>query len=257
MLLKPRGRLSSHVQAIWSVKNEVQPQSKLSHWLQGDACSGVLFNLGSNIVLEGNEFGQGAIFLPVSKKAHQLVLPKHCQLVGIRFKQGVSAILFDEIFAEATALSATKSAVNVDMKLQNLAQQLTADNGHFYRLRLLYRWLTSVIDYSKKPPASFIEALDVLENQGSIDTLTRRANLSQRQIERQYRKWLDMTPNQYLRLMRVNKALRILKSYPQTDLAALALDNSFSDQSHMTREFKEIAGITPLKYANLIALLAI
>lgn len=244
------------MQAIWSVKNDVQSLSELSHWLQGDACSGVLFNLGSNIVIEGSEFGQGAIFLPVSKKAHQLVLPKHCQLVGIRFKQGISAILFDEIFAKATALSATKYVANMDMDLQNLTQQLTASDSHFYRLRLLYRWLKTAIDYSKKPPASFIETLKVLENQGSIDTLTRRANLSQRQIERQYRKWLDMTPNQYLRLMRVNKALKVLKSYPQTDLAALALDNCFSDQAHMTREFKELAGITPLKYAKIIALLA-
>ena len=76
--------------------------------------------------------------------------------------------------------------------------------------------------------------------------------LSQRQIERQFQQWLDMTPKYYQRISRVKSALKILKLQPTTELADLALTIGFSDQAHMTREFKYIAKITPKQYTQQV-----
>ena len=96
------------------------------------------------------------------------------------------------------------------------------------------------------------QSLQALENKQSPGELSRDIPLSQRQIERQFHRWLDMTPKYYQRISRVKKALNRLRYSPTTALVDLALSHGFSDQAHMTREFKYIAKITPKQYAQQV-----
>ena len=77
--------------------------------------------------------------------------------------------------------------------------------------------------------------------------------LSQRQLKRQFQKWLGMTPKNFQRIIRVKKVLNDLKLNPDTGLVSLAYNNGFSDQAHMTRELKKIAKVTPGQYSKLVA----
>lgn len=248
-MLKPSGKMASYVQAIWSVTIDCSSHSQFSRWLQGDACSGIIINLANDITLDKQSFARDVIFMPVSKKAQQVNLASGCQLVGMRFHEGVSAALLGQTFSVATSISET----NIDMGLPRLAQQLLQGTSRYYRLRLVYRWLINMEDVSTELPTDFLTALRLLQQASSVEALVAQIAVSQRQIERQYRKLLDMTPAQYLRLMRVKRTLEYLKEHPQMPLAVLALENGFSDQSHMTREFKEIAAITPLNYLKQLA----
>lgn len=249
MLLKPKGQLGELVQGIWSLNTAHHPQAQLSKWLHADACSGVIFNLGEAFQLSQYTLRQGATFLPVSKRANQLKLPQNCHLAGIRFREGVSTVLFGETFAKPTPIEDTQ----LDMQLNALGLALQASLNNYAQVRLIYQWLINEIGFNQKLPANFVATLEILRQQNSIEELTQHINLSQRQIERQYRKWLDMTPAQYQRLMRVKNTLNSLRSNPNIELATLALDNGYSDQSHMTREFKALAATTPLKYLKQFA----
>jgi len=71
-------------------------------------------------------------------------------------------------------------------------------------------------------------------------------------LERQFKSFPGMSPKYYQQIQRVKQALEDIKNRPDTDLVELALEHEFSDQAHMTREFKRIARITPNQYRRLI-----
>jgi len=68
-----------------------------------------------------------------------------------------------------------------------------------------------------------------------------------------FREAVGMTPKHYLRIQRLNDALRALARDPRPPLADVAARAGYADQSHFTRECRELAGCTPNRYRALDA----
>lgn len=132
-----------------------------------------------------------------------------------------------------------------------MIRQLDCASGHYARIITLYRWLSNKIDFASAIPKSFLQALDFVQSTPQLGMSRTEISLSQRQVERHFRKWIGITPKQYQRIIRVKQALNLLKQNPDIDLVTLAFENGFSDQAHMTREFNSIAKITPRQYSKL------
>jgi len=79
------------------------------------------------------------------------------------------------------------------------------------------------------------------------DRLARLAHMSVRAFERKFQAVFHLTPQKYLRKLRMRTASRALASTGQT-LAEVAAGCGFSDQSHFTREFRRHFGRTPRAY---------
>jgi AraC-like DNA-binding protein len=77
--------------------------------------------------------------------------------------------------------------------------------------------------------------------------LARLAHLSVRALERKFRASFHVTPQEYLRRLRLHMASRALV-YTHRPLAKVALDCGFADQSHFSREFRRHFGRTPRDY---------
>jgi AraC-like DNA-binding protein len=77
--------------------------------------------------------------------------------------------------------------------------------------------------------------------------LARLAHLSVRALERKFRASFHVTPQEYLRKLRLHMASRALV-YTNQPLAKVALDCGFADQSHFSREFRRHFGRTPRDY---------
>lgn len=69
-------------------------------------------------------------------------------------------------------------------------------------------------------------------------------------LAREFRRHYKCTAGEYVRRLRIESARREL-AQSQASLAVIALAAGFSDQSHLTREFKRMTGYTPLQYRNL------
>lgn len=100
-----------------------------------------------------------------------------------------------------------------------------------------YSRLMSVITFVTNNYASDIEVTDMAEH----------VLLSVSQLQREFSKSFGITPNRYLREVRVG-VVRHLLANSDHPLSAIATDCGFYDQSHMTKDFKSITGLTPLKY---------
>jgi AraC-like DNA-binding protein len=77
--------------------------------------------------------------------------------------------------------------------------------------------------------------------------LARLAHLSVRALERKFRASFHVTPQEYLRKLRLHMASRALV-YTNQPLAKVALHCGFADQSHFSREFRRHFGRTPREY---------
>jgi AraC-like DNA-binding protein len=63
-----------------------------------------------------------------------------------------------------------------------------------------------------------------------------------------FRAAVGLTPKHYYRIQRFNNVARFLAAESKCDLAELAGSVGYSDQAHLTRDFREFAGVTPTQY---------
>lgn len=112
--------------------------------------------------------------------------------------------------------------------------------GHWLESRLRER--RPLEPAARRAAAAAMQLLDGDEAGGS-GALARRHGSSRRQLERDFRRWLGVSPSAYARLARFQRAAAALGSGgAPADVAAAA---GFSDQAHMTRVFRDTAGLTP------------
>lgn len=82
----------------------------------------------------------------------------------------------------------------------------------------------------------------------TLDELAICAGLSPFHFLRVFVQELGVTPHAYLNQIRVREAKRMLSA--GAPCAQVALECGFCDQSHMTRAFKRVSGITPGQYQS-------
>lgn len=83
----------------------------------------------------------------------------------------------------------------------------------------------------------------------TITGLAKRAGLSRAHFSRDYRRAEGLSPMHHRRQLRVLAARSMIEN--GSSLADAALEAGFSDQAHMTRQFRQILGMTPSAYMPL------
>ncbi len=89
------------------------------------------------------------------------------------------------------------------------------------------------------------EALGALATLPNVSSAARALGVSERSLERLLRHGTGRTPVYWKRLARLRRSAQSLS--PEVPLAELAVDHGFSDQAHMTREFRQWLGTTPAR----------
>ncbi len=84
-----------------------------------------------------------------------------------------------------------------------------------------------------------------------LAALRRGLRVSQRQLERDFRFWLGVSPAAYARLVRFQRAAMALAGGDA--LCRAAADHAFADQSHLHRAFRRFASLTPREFSQLAA----
>jgi AraC family transcriptional regulator len=84
----------------------------------------------------------------------------------------------------------------------------------------------------------------------ALEDLARECRLSIRQFTRAFRGSTGRSPHAWLLRHKIEKAKGLLKNSPRV-LAEIALECGFTDQSHFTRMFQRVAGVTPGAWRRL------
>lgn len=79
-----------------------------------------------------------------------------------------------------------------------------------------------------------------------VPLLAKRAGVSVAQFERQFKRVFQISPQQHLIRLRIERAMELLRS--EQTVAQIAQQCGFSDQSAFSRQFKATVGMTPSDY---------
>lgn len=239
-LFQPSGQLSAFIQGIWSVS--VIQSGPVVKPLYSDAGSGIIFNLAGEVTIGTETLPEGVIMLPVKTQAENITLSTGAQLSGIRFHPAIGYGVLGQHYDKPTLL------MPEDDNLYDLYQvyyDLSMLKDRESKVEALHQWAQNNLDFTDVIPDSLEKALECIEQDEAPGQLSESVKLSQRQIERLFKLHLGMTPKHYQRILRIKKTLCFIQLNNTINLADVAQKFGFSDQAHMTREFRTIACVTP------------
>ncbi|WP_210462932.1 helix-turn-helix domain-containing protein [Rufibacter roseolus] len=101
-------------------------------------------------------------------------------------------------------------------------------------------------------PPSFVQLAANLircqEGGTSVECLSHEVCIGMRQLEREFKNKLGLSPKTYMRISRLNKVLQLISLNPSLSLAQLSYLGGYADQAHFNRDFKQITGELPSVY---------
>jgi AraC family transcriptional regulator len=83
-----------------------------------------------------------------------------------------------------------------------------------------------------------------------LEKVCEQVSMSLFHFLREFKKYTSITPHQYLINLKIEQAKIELKNSDKT-LMEMAYDLGFSDQSHFSRTFKRLAGMSPKEYRRM------
>jgi AraC-like DNA-binding protein len=249
---RPQGALARFVEYFWTFE-----------WGQGEAgrtlkmfatgVSGILFQhhdgcpaLGSTA--DGHPVSNGGC--PTSFVYGKRTRPSQTfskgpfGLTGVVFKpQGLSTLLN----TDPMGLNDGSVELN-EFSRENIGEQLLNARSHHERVARLSEFLRAHVDGSGSEDVLVAESLQLIQNgirSIRVPQLLKCLNVSERQFERRFVRAIGVSPHHYIRIVRFQEAVRLIKGNQFERLSDVAYDLNYVDQSHFIKDIKAFSGYTP------------
>jgi AraC-like DNA-binding protein len=176
----------------------------------------------------------------------------HASVVGVHFRPGGAfpflGVPAGELADTAVDLDALWGRVAVELR-ERLCEAATPAE----RFALLERALAARLDGPPERHGAVPVALDAFGQSRPgvrIRDVARRVGLSQRRFIQVFVAEVGLTPKLYSRVQRFQRARASVRMTPAPDWAQVAVACGYFDQSHLIRDFRSFAGLTPEEYLS-------
>jgi AraC-like DNA-binding protein len=172
----------------------------------------------------------------------------HTGFLGVRFRPGWGAAclgLHPETLRDRTLLGE-----EVHRLLGDVADPMLR-TGTLSGLRQSLLNAARVLASRVQPDSRFTRATAAIrllhdcDGACPVDRLARAVGVSTRTLHRDILATAGLPAKSLAAVFRFQRSMRTLRTEPSLSLARLAADAGYSDQSHMTREFRQLGGFTP------------
>lgn len=255
-VIVPRPALRPFIGQLWASTSTAQPASTREHVLPTGQMH-MVFRLAGpalRVYADADDVLGSSIAVPVLGGARSSFYVKEVAgpvvSVGVQLLPGAAFALFGVSAAELAGRHTPLPDLwgpGADSMLQQLAEEPDPQR----QLGRLESLLAARLPAEPVLPPILAQALASCAYPGRIDEMVRESHYSHRGFIALFRQATGMSPKRYARLMRFKALLAALRNEPAASLSALAHGNGYSDQAHMTREFREFAGLTPSQYRLL------
>lgn len=255
----PPPHLRSLVECFWTSRSEGPLAGVRHHRVLPDNCADFIFDLGDPDVSSAPAPAPCRAPLPAGGARSYVVGTMRTALVvgrlgrvevlGVRFLPGAAAsvtgvpaheitdatVPLDALFPDAPALADQLAEATPADRPELIAEAVTAWAGA----------------RDRTPDARVRHAIMRIQETGGtapVEDVAEGVGLSTRQLERTFRRDVGISPKEAARVARLHRATTLIGSGP-VSLAGAAYRVGYHDQSHMTREFRDLAGVTPAAYA--------
>ena len=100
---------------------------------------------------------------------------------------------------------------------------------------------------SKNPLKSALELIFNSNGMAVVADMATAAGVTERQLERLFKKYIGLSPKYYARVIRFNYIFQLIKS-ENSSWAEIVYQSGYYDQSHFIRNFKAFTGEDPSSY---------
>ena len=136
------------------------------------------------------------------------------------------------------------SEVTDELIVESLLAELLASIAHLPEARAQDRpaWLRRVLD---RICAEYSDRL-------TLEELSQEAGVHPVHLSRVFRKWNGQGIGEYVHRLRIRSACEQMLKL-EMSIAEIGLAAGFADQSHFTRSFRRITGVSPARFQDMVA----
>ena len=182
------------------------------------------------------------------------------ELVAVRFRPGAAAAITGCALAELTDAIVDLTELGIAGALAERVGDAAAPAGAALPARIplsataharvaaMVGWLRDRLAGAPPPDSLVGRAVALLlTGEARIDDVAGALRVTRQHLARAFRREVGVTPKQLARIARMQRAAAALRR--GSDLARLAAELGYFDQSHLSHELRELIGLTPAALA--------
>lgn len=200
----------------------------------------LVFNLGEDIpstYLNRVICSEGLFLVGSFLHADRQILHGRVRLLGITFQPGG----FSHFYRYEPMNTLTNQMCEFNRNLFPDLQKIIRYQTHYLDQFFL--------DRLSPPRYSLLQIVNDIERQGGqvkIGNLIKSHFITERQLERQFRQQIGISPKDFIDLTRFNRVLTAIQSADgKKSIAEIAWEYGYYDHAHLTNTFKKYTGSTP------------
>ncbi len=239
--------LSDYIKYYWIVKTDETDNISVQTIPSG--CTHLVFHRGNNMYYEcGNK--QPACFLRGQFSLSGNILSTgNMNMIAVIFKP----LGFRPFFSFHAKLLYNKYIDIEDIEnkgFRELSSRIKNEENTKTCISYIEQFFISRLkeeDYNTK---RIKDATQIITNNEpvNVEQLANSACLGYRQFKRVFEEYVGISPKEYYRVIRFQRALYFLQINPQIKLTQLAYECGYYDSSHFVKDFKSFSGYSPVEY---------
>ncbi|SDR74611.1 helix-turn-helix domain-containing protein [Gramella sp. MAR_2010_147] len=109
------------------------------------------------------------------------------------------------------------------------------------------KFLNNMLERSIANSDYILKAANILRHSQipNIKELSGKVYISQRQLERRFKEVIGISPKKYLKIIRINRVMKLMEENVPMDLTSMAYHCGYYDQSHFIKDFRQITHLNP------------
>ncbi|MES1219381.1 MAG: helix-turn-helix transcriptional regulator [Bacteroidota bacterium] len=234
----PHPSLSNYVDAYWTATGS-SAQHSIEKILP-DACVDIIFNLGDDCLTDNGAFlmkSEKTYLVGTMTTYKETEMDNNTRLLGVRFKPGAVSAFFK--FASLNEI--TNQTIEPGELLRIDLRKLIKSP-----FELLNQQLSRNLNRPNLHLLTQIQTIKKSKGQVKIQELAATHYTTVRQLERNFKEHLGITPKEFANLVRYQHAMKAIEQRkPNESILSIAFDFGYYDHSHLTNDFKRYLGCAP------------
>ncbi|GAB3659912.1 hypothetical protein GCM10028791_33570 [Echinicola sediminis] len=237
-IITPHKELQSFIHFYWELNGS--EQEKQWERVFPDGCAGIVMNLGDTCKTDNGrvlmELGKTYVVGAMNSFKDSFIDTK-THLMGVCLKPGT----FANFYNYASQNELTNDTVEFEKSNSFNLDKMFDNPFHYFD-----RFFLGRIKRKSNPLQSVINDIHAANGRTSIYELSKRNFMTVRQLERNFKKFIGLSPKEYSNIIRFQYAWSLIKSSNNDrSLLDIAFESGYYDHSHLTKEIKRNTGLSP------------